>query len=79
MVASVLKTKAVVVAEEHNMAGGLGELIAGVLAAKAPAPMEFVNGGDRFGESGTPAKLMASYGLDAEHIAEAARKAIFRK
>lgn len=79
VVASVLKTKAVVVAEEHNMAGGLGELIAGVLAAKAPAPMEFINGGDRFGESGTPAKLMASYGLDAEHIAEAARKAIFRK
>ena len=62
-----------------NMAGGLGELIAGVLAAKAPAPMEFINGGDRFGESGTPAKLMASYGLDAEHIAEAAKKAIFRK
>ena len=79
VVASVLKTKAVVVAEEHNMAGGLGELIAGVLAAKAPAPMEFINGGDRFGESGTPAKLMASYGLDAEHIAEAAKKAIFRK
>ena len=79
VVAAVLKTKAVVVAEEHNMAGGLGELVAGVLAAKAPAPMEFINGGDRFGESGTPAKLMASYGLDAEHIAEAARKAIFRK
>ena len=44
-----------------------------------PVPMEYVNGGDRFGESGTPAELMAAYGLDGEHIAEAARKAIFRK
>ena len=74
-----MKTKAVVVTEEHNMAGGLGELVAGVLAAKMPVPVEYVNGGDRFGESGTPAELMAAYGLDGEHIAEAARKAIFRK
>ena len=79
VVASAMKTKAVVVTEEHNMAGGLGELVAGVLAAKMPVPMEYVNGGDRFGESGTPAELMAAYGLDGEHIAEAARKAIFRK
>ena len=79
VVASAMKTKAVVVTEEHNMAGGLGELVAGVLAAKMPVPVECVNGGDRFGESGTPAELMAAYGLDGEHIAEAARKAIFRK
>ena len=79
VVASALKTKAVVVAEEHNMAGGLGELIAGVLASKVPVPVEYVNGGDRFGESGTPAELMAAYGLDGEHIAEAARKVMFRK
>lgn len=79
VVASVLKTKAVVVAEEHNMAGGLGELIAGVLAAKAPSPIEFINGGDRFGQSGTPDELMKAYHLDAEHIAEAARKVMMRK
>lgn len=79
VVASAMKTKAVVVTEEHNMAGSLGELVAGVLAAKMPVPMEYVNGGDRFGESGTPAELMAAYRLDGEHIAEAARKAIFRK
>ncbi len=79
VVASVLKTRCVVVAEEHNMAGGLGELIAGVLATKAPAPMEFICGGDRFGQSGTPSELMAVYGLDAKHIAEAADKVINRK
>ena len=77
--ASVAKTGAVVVAEEHNAFGGLGEAIASALAAQAPAPIEFVNGGDRFGQSGTPAELMAFYGLDAAHIAEAAKKAISRK
>ena len=79
IVSSVSKTGAVVVAEEHNAYGGLGEAIASALAAEAPAPIEFVNGGDRFGQSGTPAELMAYYGLDAAHIAEAAKKAIARK
>ena len=76
---SVGKTGCAVVAEEHNMAGGLGEEIAGVLAANAPAPLVFVNGEDRFGQSGTPAELMKAYGLDAAHLAEAAKKAIARK
>ena len=76
---SVGKTGCAVVAEEHNAQGGLGEAVAGVLAAGRPAPVEFINGGDRFGESGTPAQLMEAYGLDAAHIAAAARKAIGRK
>ena len=76
---SVMKTKAVVVAEEHNMAGGLGEAVAGLLARTLPTPVEFVNGQDLFGQSGTPSALMAAYGLDAQHIAEAAKKAIARK
>ena len=79
VLASVGKTGCAVVAEEHGMAGGLGELVAGVLAAGKPAPLEFVNGGDRFGESGSPAELIAAFGLDAAHIVEAAKKAIARK
>ncbi len=79
VLASVGKTGCAVVAEEHGMAGGLGELVAGVLAAGKPAPIEFVNGGDRFGESGSPAELIAAFGLDAAHIVEAAKKAIARK
>ena len=79
ILASVGKTGCAVVAEEHGMAGGLGELVAGVLAAGRPAPLEFVNGGDRFGESGSPAELIAAFGLDAAHIIAAAKKAIARK
>ena len=79
VIASARKTGAVVVAEEHNHAGGLGEAVAGVLAGALPTPVEFVNGADRFGQTGTPAALMAAYGLDAAHIASAAKKVLARK
>lgn len=79
LVASIRKTGAVVIAEEHNMAGGLGEAVSGVLAAKCPTHIEFINGGDRFGQSGTPAELLKAYGMDAAHLAEAAKRAIAAK
>ena len=79
IIASVTKTGAAVCAEEHFIAGGLGESIAGDLAARKPVPMEFVAVNDRFGQSGTPAELVKSYGLDADHIVQAAKKAISRK
>ncbi|MBQ1938248.1 MAG: transketolase family protein [Bacteroidales bacterium] len=79
VVASARKTGAVVCAEEHNMAGGLGELVAGVLAAQAPTPMEYFNGGDRFGQTGTPAELMSKYGLSAEGIVAAVKRVLARK
>ena len=65
---SVKKTGCLVSAEEHNYLGGMGESIAGLLAKKQPCPMEFVATQDTFGESGTPAQLMAKYGLDKNAI-----------
>ena len=79
LVKSAQKTGCMVVAEEHNMAGGLGEAVAGVLATHCPTPVVFVNGEEKFGQSGTPSALMAAYGLDASHIAEAAKKAVAKK
>ena len=76
ILASVRKTGKAIVAEEHNHAGGLGEAIAGVLAEKQPARLVFMNGGDRFGQTGTPAALMALYGLDAAHIAEKVKELV---
>ena len=72
VLASVRKTGRVVVAEEHLIAGGLGEVVAGLLATTCPAPMRFVAIDDQFGQSGKPAELMSAYGLDAAHIVEAA-------
>ena len=79
ILASVAKTGCAVSAEEHQINGGLGDSIAQTLALNAPAPLEVVAVNDSFGESGTPAQLMAKYGIDAKHIVEAARKAIGRK
>lgn len=77
---SVAKTKAAVVAEEHFIAGGLGEALCGALCANGRAvPVEFVAIDDKFGQSGTPSQLMKAYGLDAEHIVEAAKRVITRK
>ncbi len=79
VLASAAKTGAVVTAEEHLIAGGLGELIAGVLIRTRPCPVEMVAVDDQFGQSGTPAGLMNLYGLDKDHIISAAQKAISRK
>ena len=71
--ASAAKTRKLVVAEEHNAAGGLGEAVAAGLACmEVFAKIRFINGGDRFGRSGSPAELMNAYGLTAENIAAAA-------
>lgn len=76
---SIKKTGCAVVAEEHFIAGGLGELIAGLVAKENPSPIEYVAINDRFGASGTPAELMKAYGLDAEHIVNASLRIIKRK
>jgi transketolase len=73
------ETGALVVAEEHLAAGGLGAQVAAALAATAPAPIEFVNLGDRYAESGKPDELFEKYGLTARHIARAAERAVGRK
>ena len=65
------KTGKLVCAEEHLVAGGLGEAVAGLLCRKNPVPMRFVAINDTFGQSGKPAQLMQAYGLDAEHIVKA--------
>lgn len=79
ILASVKKTGCAVSAEEHQVAGGLGDSIAQVLIQKHLAPLEYVGVKDTFGESGTPAQLMEKYGLSAKAIVEAAKRAIARK
>lgn len=79
ILASVANTGCAVSAEEHQMNGGLGDSIAQVLARNNPAPLEYVAVDDSFGESGTPTQLLEKYGLNAENIVKAAKKAIGRK
>ena len=76
---SVAKTNAVVVAEEHNILGGLGESVARLMAQNTPTPMEFVAVNDTFGESGKVPDLIAKYGLDTVNVVNAVLKVLERK
>jgi transketolase len=74
LVRAARETGRVVVVEEHLAHGGLGSAVAAALAEVHPVPMRFVNLGDQFAESGTPAELLEKYGLTAENVARAARE-----
>lgn len=76
---SLRKTGAAVVAEEHQVAGGLGSSVALLSASNEPRPLEFVAVNDSFGESGTPDQLLEKYGLSTANIVASAKKAIARK
>lgn len=76
---SVMKTKCVVTAEEHNKYGGMGESIAAFLSNVFPVPQEFVAVNDTFGESGKPDELMKKYHLDVSDIVDAVKKVVKRR
>ena len=73
------KTGAIVTAENHNIFGGLGSAVAEAVTQNCPVPMEFVGVTDRFGQVGTEDFLRVEYGLTAENIAAAVKRAIERK
>jgi len=76
---SVSKTRAVVVAEEHQRNGGLGDAIANLLAHQLPVPMEYVGVKDSFGESGKPLELLDKYGLGQKDVIWAVKDVLERK
>uniref|UniRef100_A0A7C4R8W2 Transketolase family protein n=1 Tax=candidate division CPR3 bacterium TaxID=2268181 RepID=A0A7C4R8W2_UNCC3 len=73
------KTRAFIVVEDHQISGGLGGAVSEFLAQNYPIPVEFVAVRDRFGESGSPAKLIKKHHIDVEDIVEAGLKAKERK
>ena len=79
IIKSLKKTGCVVTAEEHNVIGGMGDVVAQAAAKHYPVPVEFIGTQDTFGESGTPNQLLTKYGLDAVNIVAAAKKVISRK
>jgi transketolase len=68
----------VVTCEDHQVAGGLGSIIAEVLASEFPAPIEFVGLKDIFGESGSPKELLEKYGLTKDWIIKAVKRVLER-
>lgn len=66
------ETGALVTAEEHTIAGGMGSAVAELLAENCPVPIRMVGMRDRFGESGEAVELMKYLGLSAEGIVKSA-------
>jgi transketolase len=73
------KTGCIVTAEEHNIIGGLGSAVAEAVAETLPVPVLRVGVEDAFGRSGPALELLDLYGLNAEHIADAAVRAVAMK
>ena len=72
-------TGAIVTAEEHLEHGGLGSIVAQIVARHQPVPMEFVAIKDTYAESGKPAELLEKYGLTAKDIGRAVQTVLEKK
>lgn len=73
------ETGAIVVSEEHNIVGGLGEAVAAYCAGNCLIPVILHGVNDKFGHSGTATQVLAAYGLTAEVLAEKAKEAVAKK
>ena len=66
----------IITVEEHQK-GGVGNLIAGIIAeAGIPVKMKMIGMNDTFGESGNPWELIWKYGLAAENVVEESLKLV---
>jgi transketolase len=73
---AALETGAIVVAEEHNVIGGLGSAVAECVAETCPCPVMRVGVQDTFGRSGKVPPLLDLYGLNSETIIAKAEAAL---
>lgn len=72
LLSSIQRTGCCVTAEEHFLAGGLFETVAGLAAREYPIPVQPVAVEIGFGQSGAPQDLKEYYGLTAARIVSAA-------
>jgi transketolase len=76
LLTSIKKTGRVVTCEEGQVAGGLGGVVAELLAENHPIPMRRVGMRDRFGESGAPDELLEHFKLTAPYIVDAVKEIV---
>ena len=79
VLAAARETGALVVAEEHNIIGGLGSAVAECLCEACPVPMLRVGVEDTFGHSGKVPALLEHYGLTPANIIAKAKAAVAMK
>ena len=64
----------IITCEENNVIGGLGSMVASLLATELPTPMRMVGIHDKFGQSGDYEELKEAYSLSANSIVKTARE-----
>ncbi len=79
IIKAAVETGAMVTAEEHLEHGGLGSIVARVVAGSRPVPMEFIAIKDTYAQSGKPAELLQRYGLTAKDIERAVHAVLKKK
>ncbi|HYJ17535.1 MAG TPA: transketolase C-terminal domain-containing protein [Burkholderiales bacterium] len=73
VLAAAAETRGIVTAEEHHLTGGLGGMVAELLAVERPTRMRMIGMPDQFAIVGPTPKVRAKYGMSAEAIVEACR------
>ena len=68
------ETGAIITVEDHWPEGGIGDAVLDALAAEQPHPVVVKLAVRSMPGSGKPAELLAAAGIDAQHIADAARE-----
>lgn len=79
IVALAQKTGCLVVAEDHNINGGLGSAVCECLVEEYPVPAARIGLRDVFGESGNPDQLLDAYGMGVADLVSAAKQVLHRK
>lgn len=74
VIAAARETGAIITAEEHLAAGGMGSQVARVVAENHPVPVKMVAIEDTYAQSGKPEELLEEYSLTAERIAAVAKE-----
>lgn len=79
VIESAKKTRAVVVAENHSIIGGLGGAVSECLSESCPVLVKRVGVKDHFGEVGLTPFLKEKYGLTKEEIVKAVEVVLKKK
>lgn len=74
--AAARDTGKIITVENHNVVGGLGSAVAEALCDTCPVPLRRLGVQDRFGEVGSMEYLRKTFGIDSEHIVDAALQLI---
>ncbi len=76
IVKAAKETGKLITVEEHNVIGGLGDAVCGVLSEECPTPVIKIGVNDTYGHSGPAADLLDEFGLNASHIVEVTKKTL---